>query len=1256
MSTDRSEFVKVKGSSFEVSGKPYYFIGANFWYGAYLGSTGEGGNRDRLIKELDLMQKNGIDNLRILIGADGPDSFNIPTLQKSPGVYNQDILNGLDFLLSEMSKRKIYAVLFFTNSWEWSGGYGQYLGWAGKGDFVYTKDGWEQYKAFASKYAECEECNEFLKKHINYIINRENQYTGVLYKNDPTIMSWQIANEPRAFSDEAKPKFEKWVKDIADYIKSLDENHLVSTGSEGEKGSENDIKLYESIHSCSSIDYLTIHLWPKNWGWARGTEVCKSVDKSINNSEEYIKEHMKLAVKYQKPMVIEEFGYPRNHHKFTPDDETSCRDKYYNYIMGEVVKNAKSGGLLGGCNFWAWGGYGRPSSKHVFWERGDDYLGDPFPEEQGLNSVFNTDASTLDVIRSHASQLQSVASENNILSIIKKDNYVDFNLRNGLLRVNPLADNTIRVRFYNNKNVQETESLIFTEKVGKPSFSVVENSDTIYVITEKMRLALDKQTATPCFMDSKGSVLLQGKVNHSYTSDIHGEPTNEVKSVFVSPSDEFIFGTGQFQDGQMNLRGLPRRLTQVNSQISIPFIYSSKGYGLLWHNYGMTNFNPTDKKVNLYPVSISDKSSVVEVTSTQGLIKEERREGIFEATFTINTPGKYGFMVDLGSEMARRYYIEIDGKVISDITNYWLPPTTSWIQEMQPGKHTVLVKGVKVDSPSLSFRKITNETVFHSPVAECIDYTVFTGSADNVIASYRELTGQAPLMPIWALGYIHSRERFSSQEQLLKYANEFRKRKYPIDVIVQDWKYWGKYGWNSMIFDEKDYPNPKLMTEKLHKENLKLMVSVWSKIDTLSVLGTDFKDKSYFIPGTAWVDFFNPKAANYYWNNMSERLLSLGIDSWWQDATEPENDALTGTITHAGKGEKVRLIYPLLVNKTVYEGQRKNLPDNRVFILSRSAYLGQQKYASATWSGDIGNDWETFKRQIPAGLNYSITGLPYWTTDCGGFFRPGEGQYTDKAYHERFLRWLQFSIFCPLLRVHGCATDTEFWNYGPLVEKEAMRYLNIRYKLLPYIYSESANVTFNASTLMRPLVMDFPNDVKALEQSYQYMFGRSLLVAPVVEPNVTKWNVYLPENKSGWYDFWTGKKYNGGKSVMAAAPISIVPVFVKAGSILPMGKEIQYTTQKPMNDIELRIYSGVDGEFLLYEDEGVNNNYEKGMFSKIKISWDEVKQQLKISEREGTYPGMDKNKTFRIMKFDGENNNSRIKKVSYSGSEILVQL
>ena len=377
------------------------------------------------------------------------------------------------------------------------------------------------------------------------------------------------------------------------------------------------------------------------------------------------------------------------------------------------------------------------------------------------------------------------------------------------------------------------------------------------------------------------------------------------------------------------------------------------------------------------------------------------------------------------------------------------------------------------------------------------------------------LTGPAPLLPLWAYGYIHCRERFHSNEEILTTAEEFRKRQLPLDLIVQDWQYWGKYGWNAMKFDEQFYPDPASMISRLHGMNVKLMVSVWSKIDPETDVGKQFAEKGYYIPGTQWVDFFNPAAASLYWKNFSERMLSLGIDAWWQDADEPENDDLAGRNTFAGPGEKVRVLYPLIVNKTVYEGQRRDAPNKRVLILSRSAFLGQQRYASTTWSGDVGNGWDSLKRQITAGLGYTASGLPYWTTDAGGFFRPGPGQYSDPAYHERFLRWFQFASFSPLQRVHGYQTDTEPWRYGDEVEGVVRRYLNLRYQLLPYIYSQAAAVSLHGSTLMRPLVMDFAQDDQALTQKYEYMFGPAFLVSPVLEAGAVRWPVFAPATSGG---------------------------------------------------------------------------------------------------------------------------------------------
>jgi alpha-D-xyloside xylohydrolase len=348
------------------------------------------------------------------------------------------------------------------------------------------------------------------------------------------------------------------------------------------------------------------------------------------------------------------------------------------------------------------------------------------------------------------------------------------------------------------------------------------------------------------------------------------------------------------------------------------------------------------------------------------------------------------------------------------------------------------------------------------------------------------------------------------------------------------------------------------------------------------------------------------------------------------DATEPENDALAGKQTYFGAGDFYRLTYPLFVSKAVYEGQRATNDRERVAILTRSAFAGQQRYGTINWSGDIGWDWDAYKRQIVAGLNYSITGMPYWTTDIGGFFRPGVGQYTDPKYHDILTRWFQWGAFNSIFRVHGYQTETEPWKYGNTVEADIRSTLNLRYRQLPYIYSEAWQFSGNHSTLMRPMIMDFKQDTAAVGQAYQYMFGKSFLVAPVVQPGVTSWNVYLPKS-SEWYEFWTGKRFRGGQTVKADAPQDRIPLFVKAGSIVPMGKFLQFSGEKSRDTLELRIYAGADGQFTLYDDEGDNYNYEKGIFSEVKLGWDDSKKILTISDRKGSFPGMPEKCRFNVV-------------------------
>lgn len=404
-------FIKVNADGqFVRDGKPYYFVGANFWYGAILGSEGEGGNRERLHKELDFLKSIGINNLRVLVGADGENGIKTrvePSLQVAPGVYNDTILAGLDYFMNELRERDMTAVLYLNNSWEWSGGYSVYLQWSGHGDAVVPAvDGWPAYMEYVKQFPQSDSAKALFANHVNYIVSRTNRYNQIKYVDDPTIMSWQIGNEPHAFSDENKEPFARWMADVAAQIKSLDPNHMVSSGSEGSWGCEMDMNLFEKIHADPNINYLNIHIWPYNWSWVKADSLKELLPRAKENTKKYIDDHMGIARKYSKPIVLEEFGFPRDGFSFSKEAPTTARDEYYRYVFDLIRQDRESGGLFAGCNFWAWGGFAGQNPDHVFWEKGDDYTGDPAQEQQGLNSVFATD-STIEIIKAENRKLQN---------------------------------------------------------------------------------------------------------------------------------------------------------------------------------------------------------------------------------------------------------------------------------------------------------------------------------------------------------------------------------------------------------------------------------------------------------------------------------------------------------------------------------------------------------------------------------------------------------------------------------------------------------------------------------------------------------------------------------------------------------------------------------------------------------------------------------------------------------------------------------
>jgi alpha-D-xyloside xylohydrolase len=834
----------------------------------------------------------------------------------------------------------------------------------------------------------------------------------------------------------------------------------------------------------------------------------------------------------------------------------------------------------------------------------------------------------------------------------------------GTLGIYPVSDNAVRVRFYKGAEVTVPE-LIFTSEIKVPAFQVLDSPSKTEIKSKNITAVVDKQSGKLSFANNAGKIFLNETAGSRKLTPgmVMGEPCFMAEQSFECPTDESIFGLGQFQDGQYNLKGFTRRLTQVNTQISIPFIYSNKGYGLLWHQYGLTDFNPADNFITLtkQEQSTTGNSQMAEVTTTSGTQKVSQDQSLYDGKFSVPEDGEYSMFLDLG-DMGNRQYVVIDEKPCIDQSNMWLPPTAGTMVSLKAGEHRVQVICKSNNTPKVSWKLADNLTTFRSPNAKMLDYVVFYGpSADEVIATYRDLSGNVPMLPQWAYGFWQCRERYTSGTHLVETVKEFRKRNLPLDVIVQDWQYWGSRGWGVPQFDEKNYPNPSGFIKELHDLKAHFNISIWSNPDKNSTIGKEFEAKNRFIPNTKWLDYFNPETRKEYWNTLKVNLFDNGVDSWWMDAVEPENDALKGEKTYIGEGDFYRLTYPLFVSRAVYEGQRASTSDKRVCILTRSAFSGQQRYGVINWSGDIGGTWDAFKRQIVAGLNFTVTGLPYWTTDIGGFFRPGPSQYTDEKYHELLTRWYQWGAFNPIFRIHGYMTETEPWKYGQMVEDNMRKMLNLRYRLLPYIYSEAWQVTKNGSTMMRPMVMDFREDVSAVAQSHEFLFGKAFLVAPITESGAREWNVYLPKSVD-WYDFWTGKRVKGGQTVKAEAPLDKIPLFIKAGSIVPMGPVIQYTGEKSADALEIRVYEGGNGEFTLYEDENDNYNYENGKYSTITFNWNDANKTLTINDRKGSFTGMLAERKFNIVlvsknKGTGMDQVEKFdKEVTYAGKKSVVKL
>lgn len=872
-----------------------------------------------------------------------------------------------------------------------------------------------------------------------------------------------------------------------------------------------------------------------------------------------------------------------------------------------------------------------------------------------------------------------------------------------LVRIQPVADDIFRITATPAKAFVDNESLsVIKGPAGTAHWSVQEKDGGLEIATRSTRARVSLSTGEVAFLDAQGRLILEEDAGSRSFADITADGTHgyTIRQVFDPPKDEALYGLGQHQSEEINYKGKNEELFQYNTKVAVPFVVSTQNYGLLWDNYSLTRFGDPRAFSPISVFKLYDAegreggltATYYEKADPDKVFARRREQGIsYENLETVKDfPASFPFygslvtwegsieapetgMFRFGLYYAGYVKIWIDGELRADRwRTSWNPNLAKFEVDMKRGeKHALRLEwrpdggvsyiGLRVHTPVDAAEQ--NKISFWSEMGDQIDYYFIRGDdMDGVIGGLRELTGKAPVMPKWAMGFWQSRERYKTQEELVATLKEFRLRHIPIDNIVLDWFYWREDDWGSHEFDPARFPRPKAMVDEVHALGARLMLSVWPKFyvttehfKEMEAIGAMYmqavKDgvRDWVGPGYvgSFYDAYSGRARALFWDQMNAHLGGLGIDAWWMDASEPDilSNASIATRkklmdpTALGPSTKFFNAYALMNARGIYEGSRATFPDRRVFLLTRSGFAGMQRYAAATWSGDIATRWEDLRAQIPAGINYSLAGNPYWTMDIGGFsvesryVSATEGSADLEEWRELVTRWTQFGAFAPLYRSHGQYPPREVFNLAPETHpayRTIVAYDRLRYRLMPYIYSLAGRVWLDDDTIMRGLAMDFPADAKVLDVADQYMFGPSFLVCPVTAYKAREREVYLPVS-AGWYDLATGEFFAGGRKLAAAAPYEKMPVFVKAGSIIPFGPEIEYTAQKPADPISLFVYTGADAAFSLYEDEGTDYGYERGAYSLIPISYRESSGELVIGDRKGRFPGMLAARTFQVI-------------------------
>jgi alpha-D-xyloside xylohydrolase len=903
------------------------------------------------------------------------------------------------------------------------------------------------------------------------------------------------------------------------------------------------------------------------------------------------------------------------------------------------------------------------------------------------------------------------------------------------LRLQVINDDIIRVCASPNQQLSNRTSLItaYTE-TKKSGWDAVQKGNQVVLTTARLKVSVSLLTGEIVFRDQKDSVLLQEKTGGGKTFTpitVDGYCGYTFRQIFESPADEAFYGLGQHQSDEFNYKGKNEELYQYNTKVSVPFIVSSKHYGILWDNYSLTRFGDPRPYANMDQFTLYDKNGKKGGLTASYLINKdpkniftERRESTidyenletihhFPKDFPFNNAA-INWEGDIQPKESGLYHfilyyagytkVFLDGQpiVTERWRTSWNPNSYKFTAHLTKGKKHHLQIEWKPDGgvSYISLKALSpvsteeqSRLSLWSEMGQQLDYYFIHGDcADQIVSGYRTITGKAQVMPKWAMGYWQSRERYKTQTELLSTLREFRQRQIPIDNIVQDWSYWKEDAWGSHEADLTRYPDMKAMVQEVHDSSAHIMISVWPKFYANTEHYKEFRQKGWIYEQSVkdsikdWIgqgyigsfyDAYSSGARTLFWKQMNEHLFCKGFDAWWMDASEPDilsNASMTYrkklmNPTALGSSTEYFNAYGLMNAKGIYEGQRSTNNDQRVFLLTRSGFAGSQRYAAAIWSGDIGTRWEDMKAQMAAGLNFSISGNPYWTMDDGGFCvekryeKAKEGSEDLNEWRELNVRWNQFGAFVPLFRSHGQPPHREPWNIAPKnnpAYEALVYYIQLRYRLMPYIYSLAGKCYQEDYTIMRPLIMDFGSDTKVQNISDQFMFGSQIMACPVYLYKERSREVYFP-GESNWYNLYDGSFEKGSIRKTVSAPLERMPVYVRAGSILPVGQLVQNTSQ-PQNDLTVYVYAGKDGIFSLYEDENTNYDYEKGAFSTITFTWNDQANTLSVSDRQGTFEGMakERNFTFILVKPDRPSgidfSPSKGKSIRYNGQKISIEL